>query len=986
VGLPRDLFAPLVGRAAELARLRGLLEADGARVAEVIGDPGIGKTRLLLEFAAIAERSGRVVLWGRAAEFERHVPFGAVTDALEDHLVTAGPDIVAGLGAGDVALLRALFPALPGPDSDAAPRELIEAERYRLHRAVRALLEVLAARVGLVLIVDDLHWADDGSAELLDHLLRHPPRGPVLLAVAHRPRQTPGRLQHAFARALQDGLAELIEVSTLSPAEADALLPAGLSTARRRDLYTASDGNPFYLQALARGSAANAAIPSHSDSHGGAIPAPVQAALAGELASLTGTELLVARAAAVVGEGVEADLIAQAAGLGLDEVLAALDELADRDLLRPDLAGGSVRFRHPLVRSATYESVAAGWRIAAHARAAAALRDRGAPAADMAHHVERSARRGDLDAVGLLREAAAATMHSAPATAAHWLQAALRLLPDDATSLLARLEMLGMRAKALGVTGRLRESRDALHELLRLLPAEFAEQRVQIVAFAAMIERLIGRHMEARASLLAELAGLADQHGPAALALKLGLANGVVMRQDRDADQDWPGEALATARRNANRALQAAALGMCVAAHHQAGTVDERTTAWLGEAAALVDALPDGELAQGLQAIMWLGVSEICAEHLDDAIRHIGRALRLARTTGQNHVIAQLHGMHGWAHTLLGNLSTAAECFDDELDAAVLTASPALRGMALEHQCWIATWRGDLEEALQLGKEAVACAEDGEYLNLGTATLVLAQAHLYNGDAATCVDLIVEAGGGPELPAVDPSSRTSWYQVLAVADASRGHTVDAAMWADSAELAAHRPGLSRPTAIAQLARAYALAPADPSAAIPYADKAAESSTRAGNRVDAGRAHLLAGTAFAAVGDTDRARERFAQARALFEVCGARLFLDLTIREERRMNARRPRRTSRRTEHPAAPELTPRELQIAELVGQGLTNREIAEKLYLSPKTVDVHLGRVYAKLGVSRRAAVAGRLARLGPGHGGPSTNVPPSDQQGSRA
>ena len=91
-------------------------------------------------------------------------------------------------------LLRAAFPSARSGRADPGCGDLIEAERYRLHRAVRELLETVADRAGLVLLLDDVHWADDGSVELLGYLLRHPPRGPVLLAVACRPRQASRRL------------------------------------------------------------------------------------------------------------------------------------------------------------------------------------------------------------------------------------------------------------------------------------------------------------------------------------------------------------------------------------------------------------------------------------------------------------------------------------------------------------------------------------------------------------------------------------------------------------------------------------------------------------------------------------------------------------------------------------------------------------------------------------------------------------------------
>jgi DNA-binding CsgD family transcriptional regulator len=371
-----------------------------------------------------------------------------------------------------------------------------------------------------------------------------------------------------------------------------------------------------------------------------------------------------------------------------------------------------------------------------------------------------------------------------------------------------------------------------------------------------------------------------------------------------------------------------------------------------------------------VEALAYLCAAELCEERLDDAIRHVTRALLVSRAGGRSHLLANLFGLRGGMHALLGNLREAAECFDDELDAAILIDSTGQQSNALARQCWLATWRGDLDLALRLGKEAYALVAGGDLVGTETPAGMLAQAHFYAGDPDTCVDLLLTAGGGPDLPAVGPVTRSGWYEALAAADAARGRTDEATAWADRAH--AHSAGLPRRTGLAQLARVHALLPGAPAAAVPYARQAAESLTRARDRVNAGRAHLLAGTAMAAAGEVDRARAEFAAARALFQACGAQLFLDQVIREERRMNARRPRAsrhaaatgTAVDPDRPAAA-LTPREYEVAGLVAQGLTNRQIAEKLFLSPKTVSIHLERIYRKLDVSRRAAVATILARI---------------------
>jgi DNA-binding CsgD family transcriptional regulator len=246
-----------------------------------------------------------------------------------------------------------------------------------------------------------------------------------------------------------------------------------------------------------------------------------------------------------------------------------------------------------------------------------------------------------------------------------------------------------------------------------------------------------------------------------------------------------------------------------------------------------------------------------------------------------------------------------------------------------------------------------------------------AQAMLFAGDPAGCVELLVRAGGGPELPCFDKVSRPSWYHLLAAAEAAAGRPEDAAQWADRAEVVAATLGLAVRTGFAHAARCHALLAVDPASALRWAESAGDLFDGAGIRVEAARARLLAGMALGAIGEPNRAREQFARARTVFEQCGAQLFLEQATREERRMNARMPRRSPRGASGPkgtaAGPakqfDLTQREVEVATLVAQGLTNRQIAEKLFLSPKTVELHLTRVFAKLGVSSRAAVAGMWA-----------------------
>ena len=215
----------LVGRADELGSLEAVLDeldrgAPGA--IELAGEPGIGKTRLLKEAAARAQARGHLVLSGSASELERDLPFSVFVDAMDEYVAGVEPNRLAALDDQVQAELAHVFPSLwaLGGGREVA----LQHERHRSHRAVRELLERLAAPTPLMLVLDDVHWADSASVELLGALLRRPPATPVLIVLAVRPRQTPKRLSAALERAHREGVLTRIDLGALSLAEARVFL------------------------------------------------------------------------------------------------------------------------------------------------------------------------------------------------------------------------------------------------------------------------------------------------------------------------------------------------------------------------------------------------------------------------------------------------------------------------------------------------------------------------------------------------------------------------------------------------------------------------------------------------------------------------------------------------------------------------------------------------------------------------------------------
>ncbi|TWP45733.1 AAA family ATPase [Lentzea tibetensis] len=843
---------PFAGRTNELSTLDNMERGTVA----VAGDPGIGKTRLLTEWAG---RTGRLVLWGRASEFEQQVPFAMVADALAEH----APQHLAELSAAERGLLGELLPGLRA--AEPAPN----GERFHLHRAVRALLENMACAGGVVLVLDDLHWADDGSAELLDYLLRRPPSGPVVLAVSYRPRQLTGRLRHALGRAINDGVVTPIELGPLSPAEIDELLPVRLEGVRRREVHEVARGNPFYVQALA-GAAVAAMTPGDEDDD---LPAQVRAALAAELDALCPTDELVAKAAAVAADVVEPELVAHMADLGVDEVLGALDTLVRRDVLRQIRGTERFRFRHPLLRRVTYDAAGSGWRAAAHGRAAKALRLRGAPAVERAHHVERSARRGDREAVAVLREAAAGTLHSSPAASVRWLVAAEHLLPDEAETAALRLDLLSMRALALALTGKLRESREAVHELLSLLPAEMSDLRASLVALCAGIERLLGRHAESKAQLVAELARRPERDDRAAAELMLGLAVGHPSDDRRDG-VDWPGKALRAAR-TCGGPLLVGALAAHVVADQALGRTGLAALGKLDEAADLVDAMPDGELSQLLYPIVLLATAETCEERTEAALRHLNRGLAVARSTGQTYVAGEIHTAMAFATGQTGDLDRVSHHLEDARDAAELSGYDQFTAAVCAFQSWVATFRGDLDLALRLGKEAITAGGERN-LFAGLVHGPVAFAALRSGDAATCTDLLTAALGHPRSSTVPPMTRVWWYSLLAEAAAAQRLPDVSATWADRAEADLRPWTPPRRRGHTHLARVHAALPTDPARAVDHATRATALFDSVGQPVMGAHARQLLAVSLRARGDAGAARAELTKARALADRCGTSL--------------------------------------------------------------------------------------------------------------
>jgi ATP/maltotriose-dependent transcriptional regulator MalT len=957
----------LVGRADELASLEeALLDVDrGGHVAiELAGEPGIGKTRLLRELAVRAEQHGHLVLSGSASELERDLPFSVFVDALDEYLGSLPPGGLEVLGDEVQSELAQVFPSLSELARGRVPPQH---ERYRSYRAVRDLLGCLAGPKPLVLALDDVHWADSASVELLGALLRRPPAASVLVALAVRPRQAPERLSAALGRAHREGALTRIELGALTAEEVRELLEERIDVTRVAGLYQECGGNPFYLEQVARslGRPGGSALAPGMSLTGVEVPRAVAASLAEELSSLSDGGRLVLEGAAVAGDPFEPELAAAAAAVSEPAAMDAVDELLQVDLIRTTDVPRRFRFRHPLVRRAVYEGTPGGWRLGAHERCATALGARGATVAARAHHVERSARQGDVAAVAVLREAGESAARLAPDSAAGWFGAALRLLPHTAP-VQDRVQLLLARAGALAAAGYFAEGHEALLEALSIVPDGETALRTGVVAACAGVERQLGRYEQAHERLARALHRLPGSPSVESVELLIELALNEFYRSRYEEMHPWAERAVGEAKKLGDAPLVAAALAMPALAAAMTGPVDEARS-HRAEAAALIDELSDDELSLRPDAAAWLAAAELYLDLYAEADAHASRALGLARATGRGDPLFRLYPILPRVWYVRGKLTEAADLLDGAIEAGRLLGSPPALAGNFFNRSVVAVAAGDLDLALANAEEAVELTRQlDEGFVPAWAAVRLAEVMLETGRPDRGVELLLGRAGGEELTLIPGAWRAYCLELLTRCWLALDRV-------DEAERAAERTGavasswqLPLATAWAdRAASAVALHAGDAARAVERALASADSAEEVGALIEAALSRTLAGRALGVAGASDRAVAELRHAAAVFDACGARRFREDAERELGRLGHRPHRRTRPGTSGGAGLEsLTERELQVARLAVEGRTNPQIAAELFLSKKTVETHMRHVFQKLDITSRVALARAVER----------------------
>ena len=953
-----------MGRDEELGALRQLrrgLDLDGLAVVWLVGEAGVGKTALIREFIADASAQDES-LHGKAAEFERDVPFAVFSDALESYGQAGLTDALAGLGGDETALLATVFPwlATGGAGTNTNPTH---SQRGQLLHALHKVLAVLADRGPLTMALDDLHWADPASIDMICRLLNRGLAERSLLVLATRPGPSELRIQTALGEAERHGEVLRIELPPLSRSAAQELIGGDVSPSLANDLYRESGGNPFYLEQLVTlGRRGSSAPTSRSTSFEPQVPDRVRVAIELELNNLPAIARQALQYAALLGDPFDADLLAATSELDGRRLFECLDLLLDRDLIRATTSPRSFRFRHPIVRHAVYESTSAGWRLEAHGDAARALESRGAPASARATHIERSAKVGDQAAIGLLSQAGMELMSQAPASAAHWLGAAIDLFPGDEGLSELRAGLMAQRALTLFLAGRLEDSRSAFGDFLRVVKPESREMRAQATVYGAVLDELLGDHLAGRQRMLRELKGIVDQRSAEAADIKRELACTHIMDGEWEEARRWSAEALDT---DCSGILRVGALAVL-------GTVElcdgdpmegRRLTS---EAGAAHDRLGDDEIgAHSLHISAWLAGAELCDERVADSLRHIERTLQISLGAGAGEtLVAPLLSVQGQALELLGRVDELCALAETVTDAALLSQSEL-------NLCWAMTirsranlLRGDLRGAVRCSERAASASAAMTNSMAAVARVQLAEVSLETGQPELCREHLLSPSGEVHVPAFPPYWGVLAHELLARAEIALGDLRTASDFAERARDIATRMQTDLSSAFAH--RASALVDGeggDMRSAIDHGAAACQAAERAGAPIEAGRSEIIHGRGLASLGDRVAARQALRSAHERLHACGALRYSDEAAKELRALGSAVPRARGR-SDNGDGLGLSNREREVLELIASGNTNREIGELLFISARTVDRHVARIFEKLGVKSRAAACSVFER----------------------
>jgi DNA-binding CsgD family transcriptional regulator len=891
---------------------------------------GIGKTSLLRGVAAHATDVGCEVLSARGAELERDFGFGLVRQLFERPLRTAPQQRRKRLLRGAAALAAPVL----GLDSD--PGQASHGAFAPLHGIYWLAVE-LADERPLVIAVDDAHWADPDSLRCLSYLANRAEELPVLLVLARRPvheaqalPELPAPVEHLRLAPLGlSSVAELVQLR-LGP-DPDAAFTSAC--------HWATAGNPLALVELLRELAESGVAPTAAAARTLEDRPPPRLArdLVGRVKRAGATAEVLARALTVLGDGTRPSVAAALARLDPEATTDAILALTGAGVLT---SGAPLAFAHPLIRSAMYEDIDAGARSRMHRRAAELVATvEGDPNAAAVHLLSVEPAR-DAQVVEQLSAAAAQALQAgAPEAAARYLGRALREppLPRVRSMVLGQLGIAEVAKGDPASLGHLEEARQTAGD---------AESRAELAAALAAALTNLG-DSDAAIDVAHDALSALDFDAPAAIRLEAAAAG--LMWQDakwaKRFDASLPGlRRLAENGGQASRGL-ALILSGALAGRGETRHAMALVTAGLDGGTFVRHEPLDGiELPQALNALIW------CERH-EHARRLVAEMLAEAQRRGSVFGALGASIQHGVVLLRAGELAEAEATLvhADKLAAEHGALGP--RAFSQSYLAAVRVARGHLngvgEQVETLPRELVTSARL-------TARHARGRVRLARGDSE---------GGIADLRAV--------VAMLAqLGTTSPGVTGAAADLAEA--LALEHPEESRALAEEDLSRARAAglevaegvalrtlaATASGSARIELLQEAAAKLEPGFARVEYARTLAELGAALRMNGHVEAAREPLLRALDEAHRRGA-----LPLAERARAEAVAAGARPRRPRLTGVEALTPSELRVARLASEGLSNKEVAQALFVTKKTVADHLAASYRKLGISRREGLADALS-----------------------
>jgi predicted ATPase/DNA-binding CsgD family transcriptional regulator len=933
----RARHAQLIGRDAEFGLLWNRFrasEAGDTHVVLVSGEPGIGKTRLLTAFARSASEHAALVLRGGASQFEGMPPYLPFLEALGQHIrATSVEQLRTEIGTL-APILASILPELAHslnepPASYPLPPEQA---RLRLFEAVGAFLATIASDSALVLLLDDLQWADPASLDLLQAVVRYQPHSQLLVVGAYRAGeigQNPAlvRLVAELNRMRQ---LDVIHLSALSSAETRNLalerLGAPLDAATGDRLSEQSEGNPFFAEELLHDwlEAGRLQLDSSHEPPryrliepaAGTVPPGIAATVRERIARLAPASAQALRTAAVIGRIFDATTLAASIGEEAEPIEEQL-RLASRAGLIDEIEAGTYRFSHDKIRECLYEELTATRRQRLHGYIGRALEAAGEPAdarrlADLTYHFAKSGDR-ERGSGYALRAAEQALNALAFAEATEHFATALQLSDTTVAEYGALLVRLGEAAVLAGDEQRAVEAFSAAHETF---------VRSGDVATAANALHLLGRARarreeiaEARASYEAALTLLADQPSPVLVELLVDFG---------------------TLRAVSQHELDA-------------GITDVR------RALALARQLNDGRLLAVAQRA--LGNLLVRANDLAAGVPLLERALQQAEMNRDLVEAAECCGCLAPAYFWQGRLNASREITRRRL----VFASQSHDRFQLRHvYTWLAVidaMQGKTDEATLLLNQAQELVEQlASPEPLAYVTFCRA-AHCYmTGDHATAALLSQESTDA--FRAIGPAALVWYLGFHGLILATTGQT------------AAAQAAIDELDALLALIPAGTSHRAEPLACLLQTALVLNDSERAARY--AGALEPFSGQFHDFL--IDRLLGEFELRQGMLEAAKAHLErAELLARREslhwelaRTLEAQATLELAQQRKRPLPAGLSRREAEVLRHVADGLSNREIAERLFLSEKTVINHLTSIFNKTGAENRTAAAAFAIRNG--------------------